>query len=94
MQVKKQQLELDMEKCPWTGSKQLDWFQIGNGVAIMVNKRARNAVLGCNLKNGRMISVHFQGKPFNITDHLTCLRNLNAGQESIVRTGHGTTDWF
>ena len=32
MQVKKQQLELDMEKCPWTGSKQLDWFQIGNGV--------------------------------------------------------------
>ena len=38
-----------------------------NGVAIMVNKRVRNAVLGCNLKNGRMISVHFQGKPYNIT---------------------------
>ena len=37
------------------------------GVAIMVNKRVRNAVLGCNLKNDRMISVHFQGKPFNIT---------------------------
>ena len=37
-----------------------------NGVAIMVNKRVQNAVLGCNLKNGRMISVHFQGKPFNI----------------------------
>ena len=36
-----------------------------NGVAIMVNKRVRNAVLGCNLKNDRMISVHFQGKPFN-----------------------------
>ena len=33
----------------------------------MVNKRAQNAVLGCNLKNDRMISVHFQGKPFNIT---------------------------
>ena len=33
----------------------------------MVNKRLRNAVLGCNLKNNRMISVHFQGKPFNIT---------------------------
>ena len=33
----------------------------------MVNKRVRNAVLGCNLKNNRMISVHFQGKPFNIT---------------------------
>uniref|UniRef100_A0A4W2EJA6 Endonuclease/exonuclease/phosphatase domain-containing protein n=1 Tax=Bos indicus x Bos taurus TaxID=30522 RepID=A0A4W2EJA6_BOBOX len=38
-----------------------------NGVAIMVNKRVRNAVLGCNLKNNRMISVRFQGKPLNIT---------------------------
>ena len=38
-----------------------------NGVAIMVNKRVRNAVLGCNLKNDRMISVRFQGKPLNIT---------------------------
>ena len=37
-----------------------------NGVAIMVNKRVQNAVLGSNLKNDRMISVHFQGKPFNI----------------------------
>ena len=37
-----------------------------NGVAIMVNRRVQNAVLGCNLKNGRIISVHFQGKPFNI----------------------------
>ena len=38
-----------------------------NGVAIMVNKRVRNAVLGCNLKNDRMIFVHFQDKPLNIT---------------------------
>ena len=38
-----------------------------NGVAIMVNKRVQNAVLGCNLKNDRMISVRLQGKPFNIT---------------------------
>ena len=38
-----------------------------NGVAIMVNKRVQNAVLGCNLKNDRMISVRFQGKPFNVT---------------------------
>ena len=37
-----------------------------NRVAIMVNKRVRNAVLGCNLKNDRMISVRFHGKPFNI----------------------------
>ena len=38
-----------------------------NGVAIIVNKRVWNAVLGCNLKNNRMISVHFQGNPFTIT---------------------------
>ena len=38
-----------------------------NGVAIIVNKRVQNAVLGCNLKNDRMISVCFQGKSFNIT---------------------------
>ena len=38
-----------------------------NGVAIIVNKRVRNAALGCNLKNDRMISVCFQGKSFNIT---------------------------
>ena len=38
-----------------------------NGVAMMVNKRVRNAVLGCNLKYDRMISVRFKGKPFNIT---------------------------
>ena len=39
---------------------------IRNGVAIMVNKKVQNAVLGGNLKNDRMISVHFQGKPLNI----------------------------
>ena len=38
-----------------------------SGVAIIVNKRVQNAVLGCNFKNDRMISVHFQSKPFNIT---------------------------
>ena len=38
-----------------------------NGVAMTVNKRDQNAVLGCSLKNDRMISVHFQGKPLNIT---------------------------
>ena len=38
----------------------------GNGISIIVNKKAQNAVLGCNLKNDRMISVHLQGKPFNI----------------------------
>ena len=38
-----------------------------NGVALIVNKRVRNAVLGCNLNNDRMLSVHFQGTPFSIT---------------------------
>ena len=43
-----------------------------NGITIMVNKRVRNAVLGCNLKNNRMISVHFQGEPFNISYPSLC----------------------
>ena len=38
-----------------------------NGVAIIVLKRVQNAVPGCNLKNDRMISIHYQGKPFSIT---------------------------
>ena len=38
-----------------------------NGVALIGNERVQNAVLGCSLKNIKMISVHFQGKPFNIT---------------------------
>ena len=42
-------------------------LRIGNGVAIIVNESARNVVLGYNLRNDRMISVRFQGKPFNIT---------------------------
>ena len=44
------------------GQESLRW----NGVPLIVNKRVWNAVLGCNLKNDRMTSVHFQGKPFNI----------------------------
>ena len=43
-----------------------------NGVAIVVNRRVWNAVLGCNLRNERMISVHFQGKPFNISNPSLC----------------------
>ena len=50
-----------------------------NGVAIIVNKRVRNAVLGCNLKNNRMISVRFQGKPFNITVIQVYAPTSNAG---------------
>ena len=43
-----------------------------NGVAIIVNRRFQNAVLGCNLNNDRMISVRFQGKPFDITVIQVC----------------------
>ena len=69
---------LGISKLKWTGMGELnsDYHYIyycgqvslrRNGVAIMVNKRVQNAVLGCNLINSRMTSVHFQGKPFNIT---------------------------
>ena len=43
-----------------------------NGVSIIVNKKVQSSVLGCNLKNDRMISVHFQGKPFNISNPSLC----------------------
>ena len=49
-----------------------------NGVAITVNKRVQNAVLGCNLKNDRMASVRFQGKPSNITVIPVCAPTNNA----------------
>ena len=54
-----------------------------NGGAIMVNKRVRNAVLGCNLKNNRMISVRFQGKPFNITVILDCAAHTTAKDAEV-----------
>ena len=56
-----------------------------NGVAIMVNKRVRNAVLGCNLKNDRMISVRFQGKPFNITIIQVYAPTSNAEEAEVER---------
>ena len=56
-----------------------------NGVAIMVNKRVQNAVLGCNLKNDRMISVRFQGKPFNITVIQGFAPTSNAEEAEVER---------
>ena len=69
---------LGISKLKWTGMSEFNSddhyiYYFGQeslrriGVAIMVNKRVQNAVLGCNLKNDRMISVRFQGKPFTIT---------------------------
>ena len=57
-----------------------------NRVAVIVNKRVRNAVLVCNLKNDRMISVHFQGNPFNITVTQVYAPTSNAEEAEI--------EWF
>ena len=54
-----------------------------NEVAIIVNKRVQNAVLGCNLKNHRMISVYYQGEPFNITVILVYALASNAEQAEV-----------
>ena len=54
-----------------------------NGVAIIVNKRIQNAVLGCSIKNDRMTSVHFQGKPFNITVIQVCAPTSNAEEAEV-----------
>ena len=63
-----------------------------NGVAIMVNKRVQNAVLGCNLKNDRMISVRFQGKPFNITVIQVYAPTSNAEGAEVERFYEGLQD--
>ena len=57
-----------------------------NGVAITVNKRVQNAVLGCNLKNDRMISVRFQGKPFNVTVIQAYAPTSNAEEAEIEQS--------
>ena len=54
-----------------------------NGVAIIVNQRVQNAVLGYSLKNDRMISVHFQGKPFNITVIQVYAPTTNAKESEV-----------
>ena len=60
-------------------------FLIGNGMAIIVNKGVQNAVLGCNLKNDRMISVHFQVKPFNNTVIQVHAPTSNAEEAEVER---------
>ena len=57
-----------------------------NGVALKVNKRVQNAILGCNLKNDRMISVQFKGKQFNITVIQVCATTTNAKKAEV--------EWF
>ena len=87
---------LDISKLKWTGMGDFNSddhyiYYCGketvrrNGVAIMVNKRVRNAVLGCNLKNDRMIPVHSQGKPFSITVIQACAPNSNTEEAEFQR---------
>ena len=63
-----------------------------NGVAIMVNKRVRNAVLGCNLRNDRMMSVCFQGKPFSITVIQVYAPTSNTEEAEVGRFYGGLQD--
>ena len=87
---------LGISKLRWTGMGKLNSddhciYYCGqeslrrNGVPIIVNKRVRNAVLGCNLKNDRMISVCFQGKPFNITVIQVYAPTNNAEEAEVER---------
>ena len=87
---------LGISKLKWTGMDEFnsDDYYIyycgqeslrRNGIAIMVNERVQNAVLGCNLKNDRMISAHFQGKPFNITVIQVYAPNSNAEVAEVER---------
>ena len=63
-----------------------------NGVSLTVNKRVRNAVLGCNLKNDRMISVRFHGKPFNITVIQVYTLTNNAEEAEVEQFYEGLQD--
>ena len=63
-----------------------------NGVAIIVNRRVQNAVLGCSLKNDRMISVRFQGKPFSITVIQVYALTSNAEEAEVERFYEGLQD--
>ena len=83
---------LGISKLKWTGMGEFnsDDYYIyyygqrslrRNGIVLIVNRTVQNAVLECNLKNDRMISVHFQGKPFNITVIQVYATTTNAGDE-------------
>ena len=88
---------LGISKLKWTGMGEFNSddhfiYSCGqeslkrNGVPIIVNKRVQNAVLGCDIKNDRMISVHYQDKPFNITVTQVYDRNSNTEEADI--------EWF
>ena len=85
---------LGISELKWTGMGELNSddhyiYKCGqeslrrNGVALIVNKRVQNAVLGCKLKNNKMIYVHFQDKPFNITVIQVCAPTTNAEETKV-----------
>ena len=87
---------LGISEPKWTGMGEFnsdDWYIYyhqekslrRNGVALIVNKRVQNAVLGCNLKNARMTSVHFQGKPFSMKIIQVCASASNAEEAQVER---------
>ena len=88
---------LGISKLKWTGMHEFNSsdhyiYYCGqeslrrNGVALTINEKVQNAVLGCNLKKDRMISVHFQGKPFNIME-IQAYDPTNNAEEAEV-------EWF
>ena len=90
---------LGINKLKWTGMGEFNsddhyTYYCGqeslrrNGVAIMVKKRVQNEALGCNLKNDRMISVHFQGKTFNITVIQVYAPTTNAKEAEVELLDH------
>ena len=87
---------LGISKLKWTGMGQFNSddhyiYYCGqeslrrNGVDIMVNKRVQNTVLGCNLTNGRMLSVHFRGNPFNVMVIQVYAPTSNAEEAEVER---------
>ena len=102
LEVVKQEMErvntdiLGISELKWTGKGKFNsddyiyycWQESirRNGVALIVNKRVQKAILGCNLKNDRMISVCFQGKPFNITVIQVFAPTTNAEEDEV--------EWF
>ena len=99
LEVVKQEMErvnvdiLGISELKWTGMGEFNHYIYycgqkslrRNRVAIVVNKRVRNAVLGCNLKNDRMISVRFQGKSFNIMVIQVYALTSNAEEAEVER---------
>ena len=96
---------LEISKLRWTGMGEFNSddhyiYYCGqeclrrNGVAIIVNKRVQNAVVGCNLKNDRMISVHFQGKPFSIMVIQVYALTIDAEEAEVERFHEDLQDFL